>query len=339
MELGICLKGDIDLRRTVALAHQAEAAGFDYMWFADSHVLWSDVYTQMAVCLDHTKRLRVGPLVTNPKVRDWSVAASIFARLAQFGDGRLDVAVGRGDSSVRVMGQRPATLKQLADYCDALRTMLRGETCEYEGANAPVQFDWADPYELPIWIAAYGPRALAAAGVHGDGLVIQLADPGLCQWMADQAIAARTAAGLDAAGYRVLSCAPAWIGDRETAIAQTSWFPAVVGNHVADIVERLGAGSDLVPESLTAFIARRRGRGADEGYDYLKHAVAGSDNVHYVTDAITESFCVIGPPEAHVEKIRALEAAGVTQFGLYLMTEEQERMVAAYATDVIPHLR
>ena len=160
MELGICLKGDLDVRRTIALAHQAEAAGFDYMWFADSHILWSDIYTQMAVCLDHTRRLRVGPLVTNPKVRDWSVAASIFARLVQIGDGRLDVAVGRGDSSVRVMGQRPATLKQLTAFCDALRTMLRGEACEYEGASGPVQLDWADPYALPIWIA--GIRAARA---------------------------------------------------------------------------------------------------------------------------------------------------------------------------------
>ena len=337
MELGISVKGDLDVRRTIALALQAEAAGFDYMWFADSHVLWSDVYTQMAVCLDHTRKLRVGPLVTNPRVRDWSVAASIFARLVQIGDGRLDVAVGRGDSSVRVMGQKPTTLKQLTAYCDALRTMMRGETCDYEGTGAPVHFDWADPYELPIWIAAYGPRALAAAGTHGDGLVIQLADPGLCKWMADQAIAARRDAGLDTAGYRVLACAPAWIGDRETAVAQTSWFPAVVGNHVADIVEKHGEGSGLVPESLTAFIAARQGRGADEGYDYLKHAVAGSDNVHYVTGAITESFCLIGPAEDHVEKLKALEAAGVTQVALYLMTEEQERMISEYATKVMPH--
>ena len=339
MELGICIKGDLDVHRTVALAHQAEAAGFDYMWFADSHVLWSDVYTQMAVCLDHTSRLRFGPLVTNPRARDWSVAGSIFARLVQIGGGRLDIAVGRGDSSVRVMGRRPATIEQLSAFCDALRTMLRGEACEYDGAHGPVYFDWADPYDVPIWIAAYGPRALAAAGVHGDGLVIQLGEPGLCQWMTEQAIAARKAAGLDTSGYRVLACAPVWIGDRETAIAQTSWFPAVVGNHVADIVVRHGRDSGLVPESLTAFIAARQGRGADEGYDYRQHAVAGSDNVHYVTDAITESFCLIGPAEAHVEKLKALEAAGVTQFGLYLMTGDQERLISEYATKVLPHFR
>lgn len=182
-------------------------------------------------------------------------------------------------------------------------------------------------------------RARAAAGAHGDGLVIQLADPGLCRWMAAQALAARRAAGLEPEGYRVLACAPAWIGERDEAIAQTSWFPAVVGNHVADIVERHGTGSDLVPESLTAFIAARRGRGADEGYDYHQHAVAGSDNAHYVTDAITDSFCLIGPAEAHVERLKALEAAGVTQFTLYLMTEEQERIIGAYAARVMPHLR
>ena len=339
MEFGICLKGDLDIGRTVALAHQAEAAGFDYMWFADSHVLWSDIYTQMALCLDHTRRLRFGPLVTNPRVREWSVVASIFARLVQIGGGRLDVAVGRGDSSVRVMGRRPATLGQLTAFCDSLRTMLRGEPCAYEGASGPVCLDWVDPCDLPIWIAAYGPRALAAAGTHGDGLVIQLADPGLCRWMAARAIAARKAAGLETSGYRVLACAPAWIGDRKTAIAETSWFPAVVGNHVADIVGRHGAGSKLVPDSLTAFIAARQGCGADEGYDYRQHAVAGSDNVHYVTDAITESFCLIGPAEAHVEKLKALEAAGVTQFTLYLMTGEQERLVSEYATRVLPRLR
>ncbi len=339
MELGICLKGDLDVRRTIALAHQVEAAGFDYMWFADSHILWSDIYTQMAVCLDHTRRLRFGPLVTNPKVRDWSVVASIFARLIQIGDGRLDVAVGRGDSSMRVMGHRPATLAQLTAFCAALRAMIRGDPCDYDGVHAPVHLDWIDPCELPIWIAGYGPRALAVAGAHGDGLVIQLADPGLCRWMADQAIAARAAAGLDPAGYRVLACAPAWIGDRETAIEQTSWFPAVVGNHVADIVEQHGKGTDLVPESLLAFIAERRGRGADEGYDYRQHAVAGSDNVHYVTEAITESFCMIGPAEAHVEKLRALEAAGVTQFTLYLMSGEQERLIGDYAAKVMPHLK
>ena len=101
------------------------------------------------------------------------------------------------------------------------------------------------------------------------------------------------------ADYRVMACAPVWVGDRETGIAQTKWFPALVGNHVADIVKHHGAGTDLVPESLTAYIARREGFGADEGYDYHEHTALESDNSAYVTPEITEDFCVIGPAEAH----------------------------------------
>ena len=140
-------------------------------------------------------------------------------------------------------------------------------------------------------------------------------------------------------GYRVMACAPVWIGDRKTGIAQTKWFPALVGNHVADIVGRYGMDSDLVPKSLTSYIEKREGRRAEDGYDYKQHTSKESDNTYYVTDEITESFCLIGPPEAHVEKLKALEAAGVTQFNIYLTNGEEERLVADYAEHVIPHFK
>ena len=93
------------------------------------------------------------------------------------------------------------------------------------------------------------------------------------------------------------------------------------------------------PQSLTSYIARRDGVGADEGYDYRQHTAMESDNSAYVTPEITEDFCVIGPAEAHVEKIRALEAAGVTQFNIYLTNGGEEQIVAAYADHVLPHFR
>ena len=103
MEFAITFKGDIDPKRTVALCKQAEVAGFDYAWFFDSHVLWRDCYATMAMCMEHTEKLRYGPCVTNPGVRDWSVTASMFATLAQQSDGRIDIGIGRGDSSRRVL--------------------------------------------------------------------------------------------------------------------------------------------------------------------------------------------------------------------------------------------
>jgi len=339
MEFGIAFKGDLEHKRMLAISRQVEAGGFDYIWFFDSHIIWSDAYTQIAASMQHTDRVRYGPLVTNPKVRDWSVAASIFATLNRMSGGRMDMAIGRGDSSMRVMGKKPATLDTLIESVKAIRTMTSGETYSYDGSPNPVFMDWTEGHDLPVWIAAYGPKALKVAGEHGDGLIIQLADPGLCQWFTEQAKAGGKAAGRDMSKFRVLACAPVWIGDVETGVQQTSWFPAVVGNHVADIVEKYGKDTDLVPDSLTKFIATRQGKGADEGYDYRKHAVKDSDNLYYVNNAVTESFCIVGPPEAHVEKIKKLEAAGVTQFTIYLTQGDEERLVAEYVDKVIPHFR
>ncbi len=339
MEFGIAFKGDLDHKRMLAISRQVEAGGFDYIWFFDSHIIWSDAYTQIAASMQHTDHVRYGPLVTNPRVRDWSVAASIFATLNRMSGGRMEMAVGRGDSSMRVMGKKPATLARLVDFVNAMRTMTRGDSYEYEHSPNPVFMDWTEGHELPVWIAAYGPKALKVAGEHGDGLIIQLADPGLCQWFTEQAKAGGEAAGRDMSKFRVLACAPVWVGDVEKGIQQTSWFPAVVGNHVADIVEKYGKDTDLVPDSFTQFIETRQGKGADEGYDYRKHAVKDSDNLYYVNNAVTESFCIVGPPEAHVEKLKQLEAAGVTQFTIYLTQGDEERLVAEYVDKIIPHFK
>jgi len=339
MEFGIAFKGELGRDRTIAIARQLEVAGFDYAWFFDSHILWRDCYTQMAHILEHTSHLRTGPLVTNPNVRDWSVAASIFATLSTEHQNRFDLAVGRGDSSMRVMGKRPATLARMTEFIHAVKGMVRGDKVEYGDCPAPVQFDWANGYDMPAWVAAYGPKALATAGTEGDGLVIQLGDPSLAKWFIDQAISAGKAAGRDMSDFRVLSCAPVWVGDRDKGYEQTKWFPALVGNHVADIVEKYGQGSDLVPDSLTTYIEDRKGANADEGYNYKQHADKVSDNSHYVTPEITDSFCILGEPEEHVAKIKELEAAGVTQFSIYLTNGEEERLIAEYGEHVIPHFK
>src|SRR5512134_2239847 len=131
MEFAITFKGDIDPKRTVALCRQAEVAGFKYAWFFDSHVLWRECYVTMAMCMEHTDALRFGPCVTNPGVRDWSVAASLFATLAQQSGGRFDVGVGRGDSSRRMLGRKPLNIETMTEFVDAVKGMVRGESVKY----------------------------------------------------------------------------------------------------------------------------------------------------------------------------------------------------------------
>jgi alkanesulfonate monooxygenase SsuD/methylene tetrahydromethanopterin reductase-like flavin-dependent oxidoreductase (luciferase family) len=150
MEFGIAFKGDLSHKRMIALSRQVEAGGFDYIWFFDSHIIWSDAYTQIAASMEHTETVRYGPLVTNPKVRDWSVAASIFATLNRMSGGRMDMAVGRGDSSMRVMGKKPSTLATMVEFVDAMKTMVRGESFTYDDCPSPVYMDWTDESELPV---------------------------------------------------------------------------------------------------------------------------------------------------------------------------------------------
>jgi probable F420-dependent oxidoreductase len=332
MEFAITFKGDIDPRRTVALCKQAEVAGFDYAWFFDSHVLWRDCYATIAMCMEHTDHIRFGPLVTNPGVRDWSVAASMFATLAKQSSGRFDMGVGRGDSSRRVLGKKPMNVETMIEFTHAVKGMVRGDAVTYD--EVETQLPWAEGYEMPVWIAAYGPKALKAAGEHGDGLVIQLADPWLVKWFSDQAIHAGRAAGRDMSGYRVMSAAPVWVGDMAKAREQTRWFPAMVGNHVADIVERYGRdGGGDIPTRLTDYIEGRK------GYDYRHHADKDADHLDFISEDIIDSFGVLGSAEQHVAKLKELQAAGVTQFNIYLMCGEEERIVAEYAEHIIPHFR
>ena len=331
MDFAITFKGDISPKRTVALAKQAEVAGFKYAWFFDSHVLWQECYVRMAMCMEHTDNLRYGPLVTNPGVREWSVAASLYAALAEQSGNRIEIGVGRGDSSRRVLGKKPLTVETMVEFSNALRSLVRGDKVTYD--EVETQIPWANGYEIPIWIAAYSPKALKAAGEAGDGLVLQLGEPALVKWFADQAINAGKAAGRDMSKYQVMSAAPVWVGDMEKGREQTRWFPGMVGNHVADIVEKYGMNDPTIPKSFTQYVKDR------QGYDYKDHANKDADHLGFITNEIVDSFAVLGTAAQHVEKLKQLEAAGVTQFNIYLMCGEEERMVAEYAEHVIPHFR
>jgi probable F420-dependent oxidoreductase len=329
MEFGITFKGDMGPERTLNIIKQAEAAGFDYVWFFDSHVLWDDCYAYMAAASQHTSHVRFGPFVTNPAVRDWSVTASLHAAIARLSGGRVDMGVGRGDSSQRMLGRKPVTYKEMGQFVETVRKLTKGEEAEVEGY--PTTLTWSD-YEMPIWIAAYGPLALKTAGRHGDGLIIQLADPFLCEWFIGQFKAAAEDAGRDSSKLRVVSAAPVWVSDDiEKGREQTRWFPAMVGNHVADLVEKYHGGE--LPQALTDYIEGRK------GYDYRHHADKDADHLDFITEDVVDRFSILGSPDVQIEKIKELQSLGVTQFNIYLMCGEEESIVEEYGKHVIPAFR
>jgi alkanesulfonate monooxygenase SsuD/methylene tetrahydromethanopterin reductase-like flavin-dependent oxidoreductase (luciferase family) len=108
------------------------------------------------------------------------------------------------------------------------------------------------------------------------------------------------------------------------------WFPALVSNHVVDLVRRYGESS--LPADLTAYVRDR------PGYDYHHHAESGSSNAAFVDDESVDRFCVTGEVEDHIARLRALAAMGVTQFNIYLMSGDEESVLEAYGREIIPTL-
>jgi probable F420-dependent oxidoreductase len=327
MEFAITFKPDMTPEHIVNLTKQAEAAGFDYGWMFDSHVLWQEPFPLMTLMAANTERMRIGPCVTNPAVRDWTVTASLFATLNRISGGRMDIGIGRGDSSRRVMGKRPTTLAVLEECVQTIRDLCSGKQIVYEEKD--IQMPWADAGVPPIWVAGYGPKALRCAGKIGDGVILQFADPHLIKWCLNFVREGAEEAGRDFSKIRVMAAAPVWVSDDlATARDRVRWFPAMVGNHVADLVSKYKP-EDLPPE-LTAYIHDRK------GYNYLHHAEVGSSNAEFVTDEVVDRFCIVGNVAEQQRRLKELQDVGVTQFNIYLMCGDEEQTVEIYGREVIP---
>ena len=237
MQFGFTLKPEHTIERTLALTRQAEAAGFDYGWLFDSHVIWRDPYPLLTLMAGPRRdRMRLGTCVTNPATREPTVTASRWPSSTSSAGGRMDLGIGRGDSARRVLGKPPTTLATLEEAISVIKALVDGRAIEFEGTE--LVFPWTGKWTLPVWVAGYGPMALAMTGRVADGLILQLADPDLIRWFVGQVREAATAAGRDPSGRPVQAAAAAYVGPRELGRDRTRWFPALVSNHVVDLVNK-----------------------------------------------------------------------------------------------------
>jgi probable F420-dependent oxidoreductase len=329
MHFGITFKPDLSIERVVGLTRQAEAAGFDYGWIFDSHVLWMEPYPLLTLMATNTERMKLGTCVTNPATRDMTVTASLFATLNLISGGRMQLGIGRGDSSRRVMGKKPVSWSQLQAAVEEFRALTSGKEVEHDGQ--PTRLTWAK-ISPPIWIAGYGPKVLHMAGRVADGIILQFADPALIDWCMRFVKEGARAAGRDPKNIEVMAAAPVWVSDDLNVARQhVRWFPALVSNHVMDLIRQYKP-EDL-PPALTSYVE-------DRGhYDYQHHCEVGSDNAEFVSDEVIDRFCLIGPADAHRRKLRALADVGVTQFNIYLMCGDEEQTLEIYDRDVLPEWR
>ncbi|HLM65185.1 MAG TPA: TIGR03842 family LLM class F420-dependent oxidoreductase [Acidimicrobiales bacterium] len=332
LDIGIVLQTDPPAAKAIDYAVRADHLGFSNVWTFDSHVLWQEPYVIYSQMLARTDHITVGPMVTNPGTRDWTVTASHFATLNEmFGD-RTVCGIGRGDSARRYQGDQPLGLGAVGAAIAVIRGLVRGEEVTYGETTLTFPW-WAGSPGFEVWMAAYGPKALTLCGQVADGFILQLADRDITAWMVRTVRAAAEAAGRDPDDVTICVAAPAYVGDDLDHMRdQCRWFGGMVGNHVADIVDRYGPDGGAVPAALTSYIDERK------GYDYSEHGRAGNPHTAFVPDEIVDRFCVLGPVEAHLERLAELEALGVDQFAIYLQHDAMHPTLEAYGAHVLPAL-
>ncbi len=331
MDFGVVLQTNPPASRVVDVLRRAEDAGFSYGWTWDSHVLWQEPFVIYSAALAATKTMTIGPMVTNPGTRDWSVIASLFATLNDMYGNRTVCGIGRGDSARRVIGQQPMSLATISAAMTVIKGLAEGREVIHHGQA--LRIPWVRGGKLEMWMAAYGPKALRLTGEQADGFILQTADPDIARWTIGAVRTAAKEAGRDPDSVTICVAAPAYVGtDLAHQREQLRWFGGMVGNHVADLVARYGTDGP-VPRTLTDYIKGR------EGYDYAHHGKADNPMVGFVPDDIVDRFCLLGPAAAHVDRLRELAGIGADQFSLYLMHDQEDETLAAYAREIIPALR
>ena len=330
MDIGIVLQTTPPASQVIDLAVQADAQGFSHVWTFDSHILWEEPFVIYSQILAKTRNVIVGPMVTNPATRDWTVTASLFATLNEMYGNRTVCGIGRGDSAVRVTNGKPTTLATLRESIDVIRELSNGREIDYNGSK--IKFEWASKSKCEVWVAAYGPKALQLTGEVGDGFILQLADIDIAAWTIDAVRKAARDAGRDPKSVKICVAAPAYVGDDLTHMReQCRWFGGMVGNHVADIVSRYGDSSS-VPAALTDYIKDR------QGYDYKQHGQAGNTHTTFVPDAIVDRFCILGKVDEHLKRLKELQEIGVDQFSIYLQHDGKQETLDAYGKHILPEI-
>ena len=212
-----------------------------------------------------------------------------------------------------------------------IKGLAEGREVDYNDTRQ--SFPWRADGVLPIWMAAYGPKALELCGRVSDGYILQLADPQIAEWTIAAVRRAAHEAGRNPDDLTICVVAPAYVGDDLAHQRdQVRWFGGMVGNHVADLVGRYGTDGVAVPQALTDYIEARH------GYDYSEHGRAGNTHTEFVPNEVIDRFCLLGDETTHIARLEELRDLGVDQFAIYLMHDQQDETLDAYGRDIIPAL-
>lgn len=319
----------------VADARLAEEVGFTLVGVADSQSVFRELYATLALCAQATRRVRLGPSVTNPVTRHPAVAASAIATVDEIAEGRAFFGLGSGDSAILNLAERPATLADLRDYVETVRALLTKGEATWRGRAA--RLTWARR-ALPIYLSAEGPRTLELAGEVADGVIVNVGlEPGLIRDAVARVHAGARRAGRDPAAIDLWTLVRANVTD--DAVAGVNEIKMELASN-AHHVFRFTLEGKHVPAGLADAIRR-----VQRGYQPAAHEALGPSPNAALLDAepalrayLADRFAAVGPAAACAEKLAAVVEAGIDGLLVTGFVADRPRLIRALGERVLPHL-
>jgi 5,10-methylenetetrahydromethanopterin reductase len=316
--------------QVAATARAAEEWGFAGLLVADSQNLTADIWVELALAGAATSRLRVGPGVTNPVTRHVAVTASAAATLQAETGGRCTLGFAQGDSALSQVGLKRLSVQRFERELANLQGLLRGESVPLNGDACAIRWlAGVDLPKVPVHAAATGPRTIAAAARHADGVDLTLgAEPDRLRWGIELTRSAGPA-GLSVGAYVNVAVDPDAGRARDLVRGSTATFA------------RFSA-----PSRRSAQLSQATRRGVSRaagGYEEARHGDATAPGARQLDDEFIDRFAVCGPAAIVVGRLRQIEACGIDRLIVVPASLDTPGGVTGqinerFATEVLPAL-
>lgn len=328
-------------RETVVKAQLADDLGYNLFGLVDSQTLFRELYATLGPVADRTESITVGSTITNPVTRHPMVTASGMATISEFSGDRAVLGLGSGDSAVYTIGEHPARLDELEETIRTLQRLLDGDTVEYRGESLKLSWVAGGEYDpdVPVLLAAEGPKTLRLAGRVADGVIIGLGiDPDVMEHSIGLVEEGTREAGRDPDAVDLWFLAQANVADdRETAIEDIKMALAASAHHSLQFTME----GKQIPEEY-----REPLRELVREYDPHEHGQEGETiNRQLVerlslTDYLAERYGVVGTVEDCIDKLDSM-ADVRNDVGVLLTTHTEERreIISRFGREILPALR
>jgi len=324
MRIGVMAPVFSELGEIVALAERAELAGFDSVWLPDTVVARGDVFVTAAEVLRRTRRIRIGTMVANPVTRAWPVLAGGFVALGTLHPGRVDCGLARGDSFARVLaGHRPkmASLEGFAEVLERIRVAREGGTMSV--GEETYDYGWVSGCEFDVLGLGLAEPVIEEVARRADGLLYQGGYPVNLRW-AHRVLARAGGArpGPSLSRHRLCVALPGLVGsDVGAQVRSVEWFVRMVGGHLCDLAG-VATGGEVLPEYMREYKASL--------YE-PEHSGEIAARTALLRERIARDVCLLGPMEAHVERLAQIEAEHVDEVVVMLVDGFEEETLQSYA--------